>query len=149
MSVSIYKPKQGVYARGVAAGALLLLDLLLSVRFAQMFRGGSTFRVMELSVYYSDPWAAVLFVAFAGVISVFVFGVETGLSRLDSTSRKFVDLLADTQAELQKVSWPGRQELGRSTVVVLVCVVLLGCFLYVVDTVFTMLMTRLEVLPGK
>ena len=59
-----------------------------------------------------------------------------------------VDLLVDTQAELQKVSWPTREELRSSTTVVLVCIFILGAFLYVVDVVVSFVMSRIGVLPG-
>ena len=128
--------------------ALLLLDLFASVRLYPMLGGQSEFEIIGLDVPLKAIWVAVLFAALAGLIALFAFGIETGWTRLDSKSRRFIDLLVDTQGELQKVSWPGRQELSRSTIVVLACVLLLGAFLYVVDLIVSIVMTRLDVLPG-
>jgi len=147
MPISIYKPNQGTYARAAAAGALLLLDLLACVSFYGMLGGEEKFKAVEIPVPYDAVWAGILFVALAAVIAIFVFGVQTGLRRLDAASSSLVDLLVDTQGELQKVSWPSREELSRSTVIVLSCVLLLGGFLWVVDIVISSAMMVLNVLP--
>jgi preprotein translocase subunit SecE len=44
--------------------------------------------------------------------------------------RKF---LADTMAELNKCTWPGKSELFESTVLVIVVIILLASFVAVVD----------------
>lgn len=46
---------------------------------------------------------------------------------------RFADFLISTEAEMNKVSWPGRQELKISTFVVLATMVLMAVFLFVVD----------------
>ena len=147
MPIAIYKPNQGTYARAASAGALLLLDLLACVSFYGMLGGEGMFKAMGMNVPYDALWAGILFVALAAVIAIFVFGVQTGLRGLDAASRSLVDLLVDTQAELQKVSWPSREDLSRSTVIVLSCVLLLGGFLWVVDIVISYAMMTLNVLP--
>ncbi len=48
--------------------------------------------------------------------------------------KKFV---ADVKLEMIKVSWPARDELLNSTMVVLVSVALLGAIIYVIDLVYT------------
>ncbi len=147
MSLIPYKPNQGLYARSVAGGAMLLLNLFGSVRLVETLGLDEKFAFLGLPLPVNAVWGAVLFLTFSAVIAVFTFGLETGLAGLDSRTHGFIDLLVDTQGELQKVSWPTREELGRSTTVVLVCIVALGCFLYVVDLVVFFLMSRLGVLP--
>jgi preprotein translocase SecE subunit len=56
--------------------------------------------------------------------------------------------LIDTESELAKVSWPGSEELTRSTTAVLISIVLLGGFLFCVDWLVALVMRMLEVLPG-
>ena len=47
--------------------------------------------------------------------------------------------LKETQDELRKCTWPGKEELKGSTVVVLISILLLGIFTMASDGVFTML----------
>jgi preprotein translocase subunit SecE len=101
-----------------------------------------------MDVSYGAVWGAGLFVVLTAMASLLVFGFETGLSGIDGTCQSFVDLMIDTENELQKVSWPGPEELRRSTAVVLVAILVLGCFLYLVDMAMTYAMSSLEVLPG-
>ncbi len=46
---------------------------------------------------------------------------------------KVADLLIDTEAELKKVTWPTGQEVMNSSMVVVVCVLLIGAFLALAD----------------
>ncbi|OHB90286.1 MAG: preprotein translocase subunit SecE [Planctomycetes bacterium RIFCSPHIGHO2_02_FULL_52_58] len=51
-----------------------------------------------------------------------------------------MEFLIDTQGELQKVSWPTREELTGSTVVVIFSVIVLGIYIFGVDWVITRVM---------
>ena len=53
---------------------------------------------------------------------------------------KIRDYVSETQEELRKCSWPSREELKGSTVVVMVTIALLGVFTVVVDWVLSNLM---------
>ncbi len=145
MALTPYKLNQGVYARGVAGMAMLVLGLLASVRLFELIGGEDAPTVAGVPADYL--WAALLFIVIAVVVCIFTLGVQTGVRGLDAKSRSFVDLLVDTQSELQKVSWPSREELRSSTVVVLVFILILGAFLYVVDLVVSFTMSSLRVLP--
>jgi preprotein translocase subunit SecE len=46
------------------------------------------------------------------------------------------DFVVEVWAELKKSSWPTRQELVDSTIVVIVTVLILGVFVALADTVF-------------
>jgi len=50
-----------------------------------------------------------------------------------STMQQFRDYLKDVRSELNKVSWPTREELRDSTVVVIVTVLLVAAFIGIVD----------------
>jgi len=147
MALTPYKPNRGLYARGAAGGALLLLALLASVRLTEMLGLERRVEWLGIAIPVSATWGVMLFLALGAVIAVFTFGLETGWKGLDSNARAFVDLLIDTENELQKVSWPNREELRRSTTVVLICVVVLGAFIAGVDFVLSLLMSFLDVLP--
>ncbi|WP_197440252.1 preprotein translocase subunit SecE [Polystyrenella longa] len=58
---------------------------------------------------------------------------------------RFADFLIAVEAEMAKVSWPGREELKRSTVVVIVTMVLLAAFLLVCDLFWQWVLTALGV----
>jgi preprotein translocase SecE subunit len=146
MALSPYKLNQGVYARAVAGMAILVLALFASVRLFELL-GGSDQSPMAVGIPVAYFWALALFVVLAAVVSVFTFGLHTGVRGLDSTSMALVDLLIDTQTELQKVSWPTREELRSSTTVVLICMAVLSVLLYAVDLVVSFVMSTFGVLP--
>jgi len=52
---------------------------------------------------------------------------------------RFGNYIAETREELRKCSWPTREELKGSTLVVLVSIVVLGVFTMVVDFVVSWL----------
>jgi preprotein translocase subunit SecE len=49
-----------------------------------------------------------------------------------ATAKQFY---ADTRSEMRKVSWPNRQEVIGTTVVVIVAVAVFGVFFFVVDSI--------------
>ncbi|MBS3763128.1 MAG: preprotein translocase subunit SecE [Planctomycetes bacterium] len=100
-----------------------------------------------MNVSYGIVGAGILFVLIAAVGAFITFGIQTGFESIDSVGRSSVDLLVDTQNELQKVSWPGPEELRRSTIVVLICILVLGSYLSMVDLVVLIVMKRIQVLP--
>ena len=50
--------------------------------------------------------------------------------------KRFQNYIRDVIAELRKVTWPTREELKGSTIVVAISILLLGGFTVVVDQVF-------------
>lgn len=52
---------------------------------------------------------------------------------------RFADFLVSVESELEKVTWPGRQEVVQATVVVLCTMFFLGLFLFLIDLVWTWL----------
>ena len=149
--LSPYRPGQGIYARSAAAGALVLVALFASWRlqyaltFSARFEGFIT--VLGVKVPYATLWAAGLFVVLGVFSFLFTFAVPTGLAALDDKTRASVDLLIDTEGELAKVSWPGRDDLLKATSAVLVLIIVVGVFLYVVDWLVAYVLGLLGVLP--
>lgn len=64
---------------------------------------------------------------------------ETASTNEISTVGKVTGFIKESRAELQKVTWPTRQELFMNTVVVLVAVVLVAVSIWVADTIFSVL----------
>ena len=54
--------------------------------------------------------------------------------------QRFIGFLKEARAELAKVTWPTRQELYESTILVIVSVILITVFIGVVDFVFNKLL---------
>ena len=59
-------------------------------------------------------------------------GAVAAFDRITGKVRGFI---RDTLAELGRCTWPSRQELMESTVLVIVAVVILGCFVAGVDEI--------------
>ena len=81
----------------------------------------------ETSYLSLGIWAAV-------ILAVFFFLWSKGYLV------KIRNYFAETEEELKKCSWPSRDELKGSTVVILVTTMLLGAFTVVVDWVLSNLM---------
>ena len=64
---------------------------------------------------------------------------ETTSANEISTVGKVTGFIKESKAELQKVTWPTKQELFMNTVVVLVAVVLVAVSIWIADTVFSVL----------
>jgi len=57
--------------------------------------------------------------------------------------RRFRTFLDEVWAELKRTSWPNRQEVYGTTIVVIVTVVLIAAYLWVVDLTLAALTTQL------
>ena len=53
--------------------------------------------------------------------------------------QRFVEFLKEVRVELSKISWPTREELRESTIVVIVSVIVITVFIGLVDQVFNFL----------
>ncbi len=122
----LYKPMQGWYARVYTGLALGLIAAA----------GG--WRVHEASMEYTAAWHFGLVAAFAVVLGWMIFRVVQ--------FPPFAEFLIATEAEMNKVSWTTKEDLIRSTTVVLVTVVFMAAFLFVVDRLWTIILHMLGVL---
>ena len=147
MALDLYRPRQGVYARAAAGAALTLLVLFASIRVYQMAPVSGNFPFLGLT-FPNTVWpAAGVFLALGAIVALFTTGARTGVGAIDSKTAGFVQLLSETETELQKVSWPSKDELTNSTAVVLACMAILGLFLFCVDQFVGWFMGVLKVLP--
>ena len=64
---------------------------------------------------------------------------ETTSANETSTVGKVTGFIKESKAELQKVTWPTKQELFMNTIVVLIAVVLVAVSIWIADTVFSVL----------
>lgn len=127
-SVGIYKRSQGRIARQVTAAVLGAVVILGAWR---------------LNRFLMDQPAAIQMTA-AGVI--LVLGLWTCYRAVNMP--RFADFLIAVEAEMNKVSWPSKGELFRSSMVVIITMFGLAATLYFYDLLWQMLLTKLGVLRG-
>ena len=56
---------------------------------------------------------------------------------------KFADFLISVEAEMNKVSWPGRSELWRASIVVIIVIFFLAALLFTYDIILDTIMVKL------
>jgi len=125
-----YKEDQGRLARMAAFWSVTLLvlfgctfvhDILIQFDAMTVQIGGIRLPVVGVDL----TWAF--------VISVTLFAVGVVVTHRWQRRPKVADLLIDTEAELKKVNWPTMEEVMNSSIVVIVCVLLIGAFLAFAD----------------
>ncbi|MFM7316014.1 MAG: preprotein translocase subunit SecE [bacterium] len=128
-----YKPTQGFTARTATAAALGLIMLGGLWQLHESLRNATT------PQWASSPMSRL---GMPGVIAVasgwFIF-------RLINYP-VFAEFLIATEAEMNKVSWTTWSDLKRATTVVLVTVILMTSYLWLVDQVWSTLLTWIGVL---
>lgn len=56
---------------------------------------------------------------------------------------KIINFFSDVTKEMKKVTWPKKEELRESTVIVLVSCLIIGAFVYLVDTIISGILTQI------
>lgn len=122
-AVGLYKRSQGRIVRQVTFAAVAILAILSGWRlsgFAGASSGPLWHLVLPLVIGVVGVWAAYRLVNRPG----------------------FADFLIAVEAELNKVSWPSRPELVRSSLVVIFCMAFLTLVLYAYDVILHMFLIR-------
>jgi preprotein translocase SecE subunit len=135
--LKIYKPNQGYYTRvGTAIGAVILTLAGAGFIFTQL----GDWLPHEKSYFFPVQYG--MTVAFLLIMTAVIYWV-TGLNR------RAVDFFVATEGEMKKVNWSTRQEVVRSTKVVIVTVLLMATMLFVVDIAFMLFFSSIGVLKGS
>jgi len=129
-SVGVYKRSQGRIARQVTFAAIVLMVAL----GAWSLKGFLTQSVSNLTTVYVASTA------------VLVLGMWLAF-RLVNMPR-FADFLIAVEAEMNKVSWPTRTELVRSSIVVIFTIFGLMFVLYFFDIFWRLLLNAVGVFGG-
>ena len=131
-SFRIHKPNQGRLVRQATFAGLVLLAGFGCFSLSNELLGEydqNTRRYVPLAI-----WAAIAWVSFRVV-----------------NLPRFVDFLAAVDSEREKVVWPDKPQVLRSTVVVITTMVLMGVFLFLVDMFWRFLFSVInfiEYTPG-
>jgi len=56
---------------------------------------------------------------------------------------RFRDYVSDVRTEMRRVTWPSRQEIYGTTVMVLITTFLFGFYFYICDRVFSLTVSKL------
>jgi len=110
-SASLYKPSQGRLARQLTGGVIARVGLYTAWTLSQQYSGG--------------PVAKLAPAVLAGLIAWVAFRIVNWAP--------FAEFLIAVESEMAKVSWPSKDELVRSTTVVLGSMFLLTLVLLVFD----------------
>lgn len=135
--MTTYKEDQGRLARMAAFWSLTLLalfgstflyELLVGIDSMKSLIGGITIPVVGIALNG------------AFVISLTVFATAAAIIYRWEQKPKVADLLIDTESELRKVTWPTGQEVMNSSMVVVICVVIIGAYLAGADYLLNRIM---------
>jgi len=116
---SVYKPSQGRIVRQLTALAIWVIFGLGCYRLSILLRGS----------FPGSSWAEA-----AIPLGLFAAGAWFGF-RLVNWPR-FADFLISVEAEMAKVTWPGKPELIRASIVVIVTILILAVTLFLFDVVW-------------
>jgi len=123
----LYKRTQGKIARQLTFFALAIIFVIAGWRVAE------------------EPWIARFFTGaeylFGGLVAVIGLWFSFRLVNLS----RFADFLIAVEAEMNKVSWPTKQELIRSSIVVIFIIFFMAALLYGFDLIWEFLFRLLKV----
>jgi preprotein translocase subunit SecE len=112
-NASRYKRSQGRIARQVTGGAIALVFAVLAWRMFEVAQTDTSRYVVPGILLAVGVWIAFRIVNIPS----------------------FADFLISVEAEMNKVSWPGRTELWRASMVVIVVIFLLAGILFAYDLI--------------
>lgn len=148
--VGMYKRTQGKIARQATFGALGFTVALAAYQLSVYLSTASVAGFMEsvLAIwpfsYISDGGkdavqdiVAVLSLEYSLPLVIFAVGLWIGYRMVNVP--RFADFLISVEAEMNKVSWPSKDELIRSSIVVIFVIVAMSALLYGYDAFWTLI----------
>lgn len=119
LHTALYKPSQGRMVRQLTALAVWLVVAMGCYRLYITLRG-------EIQ---SAPWAESVI-----PLGMCAAGLWFGFRVVNWP--RFADFLIAVEAEMKKVTWPGKPELIRASIVVIVTIIILAITLFLFDVVW-------------
>ncbi len=124
----LYKPNQGKVVRQLSFVGGAILALLTAFQLSQMDIWGMLFTAVGgKALGNSSPW---LMLVLLGALAIWVCFRAVNYP-------KFADFLIAVEAEMNKVSWPGKQELWRASLVVIFVIFAMAGLLFLFDVIWT------------
>ncbi len=62
--------------------------------------------------------------------------------------KRFFSFLKQVRAELKKVSWPSRNEVYSTTIVVIIATIFFGFYLFFMDVIFSWILDQIRIVFG-
>ncbi len=66
------------------------------------------------------------------------------MSQKERWYKRFVSFLREVRAELRKVTWPSRNEVYNTTIVVIFATVFFGFYLFFMDIIFSWIIVKIK-----
>jgi len=60
--------------------------------------------------------------------------------------KRFIVFLRDVKAEIKKVTWPSRNEVKSTTIVVILATIFFGIYLYTLDIIFSWMISQVKLI---
>jgi preprotein translocase subunit SecE len=121
LNVGIYKRSQGRITRQVTFAALALLFAIGFYQLHQILKHHEIGNILYGLAYWVP-----------GILVMLGWWISYRLVNMPN----FADFLIAVEAELNKVSWPTRTELIRSSIVVLVCLLVMAAVIFGFDLIW-------------
>jgi len=68
------------------------------------------------------------------------------MSRKIRWYKRFIVFLRDVKAEIKKVTWPSKNEVYSTTIVVILATIFFGIYLYTLDIIFSWLISQVKLI---
>jgi len=66
------------------------------------------------------------------------------MSKKEKRYRRFISFLREVRAELKKVTWPSRNEVYSTTLVVIFATIFFGFYLFFMDVIFSWVIAQIK-----
>lgn len=128
LKFGLYKPNQGKVVRQLSFVGGAVLSLLSAYQIAHMEIWDMLLtQIGGAALGNSAPW---LMLVFLGAVVMWVCFRAVNYP-------KFADFLIAVEAEMNKVSWPSKQELWRASLVVIFVIFAMAGLLFLFDVIWT------------
>lgn len=70
------------------------------------------------------------------------------MNKKEKWYRRFFSFLREVKAELKKVTWPSRNEVYNTTLVVIIATIFFGFYLFFMDVIFSWIIAQIKSIFG-
>jgi preprotein translocase SecE subunit len=146
-SFSTYKKGQGLkMRRGTMLGVLLLVVSGIWVYAWKYGLAESPPWVLPAPFLNPNEYELVILRSPVVIMPLIVLALAVWFAYRLVNYPRFADFLIATEAEMNKVSWASQKKLVQDTIVVLITVVLMAVFLFLVDLLWSRILTWIDVI---
>jgi preprotein translocase SecE subunit len=147
-SIGTYKKGQGLKARrGTMLGLILVVGSgVWAYGWKRGIASGTDWTVTIPPFMDVGDWKLLVLRSSGIVVPLLIGAATVWFSYRLINYPRFADFLIATEAEMNKVSWASQRKLVQDTIVVLTVLVLMTVFLFVVDLLWSFLLTKINVL---